>query len=276
VSLTQRLVTDLVFQAGNPAPVLSPLINPSGPLGPPALGPIPAGATVIVEHGLHEIRLGPVTPSAVFPDCASSLIVTAADDLTVTIHNPDLVNAQEVLFRAERKHTIEETPELLVPMLWQGICSVDGQGPPGPPGPPGPEGPPGPPGPSGESIGLLFWGNDTITAAADMRYLSPGSDGTASLTNVEQIPLPRAGTLRRLFARHNSAGGNGNSVVYTVLVNGVATVLTVTLATGAIGQASDLVNTVAVAQGDRISLRASKAGVIAGGDINVQATVEVS
>jgi hypothetical protein len=166
-----------------------------------------------------------------------------------------------------------------LPIVYLGgtdIGSGSGVGPPGPPGPVGPPGPIGPPGPQGESIGLLFWGNDTVAAAADTRYLSPGRDGTAPLVDFAQMPLPRAGTLRRLFVRHNAAGGNGNAVVYTVLVNGIATALTVTLATGAVGQVSDLINAVAGAQGDRVSLRASKAAVIAGGNIDVQATVEVS
>ena len=87
--------------------------------------------------------------------------------------------------------------------------------------------------------------------------------------------MPRAGTLRRFFVRHNTATGNGNNVVYTVMVNGVATAITVTLATGAIGQASDLVNTVAVAQGDRVSIRATKAVTIANGAINVQTSLEI-
>lgn len=132
------------------------------------------------------------------------------------------------------------------------------------------------PGSSGLGGAVLTWGNETIASAADARYLSPGHDmGTASLVNDAQIPAPRAGTLRNLFARHNSAAGNGNAVVYTVFVNGVATALTVSLATGAVGQASDLVNTIAVVQGARISLQASKAVPIGGGNIDVQVSVEV-
>jgi hypothetical protein len=123
---------------------------------------------------------------------------------------------------------------------------------------------------------IATWGNDSIAPAADTRYLSPGrSTSTASTTDVASIPAPRAGTIRNLFVRHHSATGNGNNVVYTIMINGVATGLTVTLATGAIGQASDLVNTVAVAQGDRISLRATKAANVGGGSLNVQASAEI-
>jgi hypothetical protein len=154
------------------------------------------------------------------------------------------------------------------------ICELEGDvGPPGPPGPPGPAGPAGPAG----AGGTFTWGNDNIGAAADTRYLSPGRGVTASLMPViYQVPVPRAGFVRNLVVRHNSAAGNGNNVVYTVLLNGVATALTVTVPTGVVAQAIDIVNSVPVAQGDRLELRASKAIVIASGLIDVQGTVELS
>jgi len=123
MGLNQRLVTDLVFKISNPPPLLSPTVNAidsASDIPTILLGPIPPGATVIVQHGLHEGLLGPTAPTIVFPDRISPLVVTAANKLTVTIFNPDLFNAQEVIFRAERKHTLEETPGLLVDMLWQG------------------------------------------------------------------------------------------------------------------------------------------------------------
>jgi hypothetical protein len=121
---------------------------------------------------------------------------------------------------------------------------------------------------------VLTWGDDSIAAAADTRYLTPGRGATASTTDTRQMPSPRAGTLRNLYVRHNSAAGNGNSVVYTVMINGVATGITVTLASAAAGQASDLVNTAAVVQGDRISLRATKALSIGAGGQDVQVGLE--
>lgn len=124
---------------------------------------------------------------------------------------------------------------------------------------------------------LLFWGAHNIAASADTRYITTGGDqGTAPLTDDFRLPVPRSGTLRRLYVRHNAAAGNGNSVVYALLINGVATTVTVTLATGAVGQASDLVNTVAVVAGDRVSLRAVKALGIGGGNLNVEASAEIA
>jgi hypothetical protein len=126
---------------------------------------------------------------------------------------------------------------------------------------------------------VLTWGNDSIAAAADTRFLTPGRGGTAVTTvttDINQLPAPRAGLLQNFFVRHNSTSGNGNNVVYTVLVNGAATAITVTLATGAIGQASDTVHTVVIAQGDRISIRAVKAVSIGGaGDVDVQTSLEM-
>jgi hypothetical protein len=130
---------------------------------------------------------------------------------------------------------------------------------------------------TGMGTAVLFWGNRTLGAAADTRFVAPGSDTQEIADTTEfEMPVPRAGTAKSLFIRHNGAGGNGNDVVYTVRKNGVDTLLTVTLATGAVGQASDLVNTVAFAQGDRISLKASKALTIAGGNVLLMASCELA
>jgi hypothetical protein len=59
------------------------------------------------------------------------------------------------------------------------------------------------------------------------------------------------------------------------MVNGIATALTLTLATAAPVTGSNLINTVAVVAGDLVSLRATKAAVLMGaGDVDVQVTVE--
>jgi hypothetical protein len=91
---------------------------------------------------------------------------------------------------------------------------------------------------------------------------------------INAMVLPHAGTIRNLYVRHNAAGGTGPVVNYFVLINGVVSALTVTLATGAVGQASNTVNILAVNAGDRIELQAVKPAAIGGGDIDVQVTVE--
>lgn len=121
------------------------------------------------------------------------------------------------------------------------------------------------------------WGADDVGAAAESRFLTPGHGPAASLTDDFQVPVPFVGasSVRCLFVRHNLANGNGNNVDYTVFVNGVATAITVSLATGAVGQGSDMVNAVAIVQGDRVSIQATKALAIASGLVSVDVALVI-
>lgn len=124
---------------------------------------------------------------------------------------------------------------------------------------------------------VLTWGNGDIAAAADSRFLAPGrQQGAAALNDIQSMVMPKAGTLRNLFVRQHSGVGDGDNVVYTVMVNGVATAITCTLASNVVATGSDIVNTAAVVQGDRVSLRASKAASITNGNLDVQATLELA
>lgn len=102
----------------------------------------------------------------------------------------------------------------------------------------------------------VTWGATNLSNTADTRVIPPGyNDGVILNTDTPRgFGAPRAGTFRNLFVRHNLTNGNGNSITYTLRVNGVLTALTATLATGAVGQASDLANSVAVVQGDLIEM----------------------
>lgn len=66
--------------------------------------------------------------------------------------------------------------------------------------------------------------------------------------------VTRSGTLRNLVVRCTAAPGVGQTFVYTVRVNGVPSTLTATISGVAI-VATDLVNSVQVAIGDRVSLQ---------------------
>jgi hypothetical protein len=92
--------------------------------------------------------------------------------------------------------------------------------------------------------------------------------------SIYDFASPRAGTLRNLFVRQNTAGTGVVVATYAIVINGVATALSVGLSTGPIGQGSNIVNTVAVAQGDRIALQVTKASVCSNTDVNIQAAVE--
>jgi hypothetical protein len=120
---------------------------------------------------------------------------------------------------------------------------------------------------------VLVWGDTNIGATTTTRYLTPGYANSVAKTTALQLRMPRSGTLQNFYLRHTSGGGNGNNIVYTFRKNGVATGLTVTLASTA-NDASDLVNTVTVAKGDLIDIEITKAAGIAGSPTDVIATVE--
>jgi hypothetical protein len=112
--------------------------------------------------------------------------------------------------------------------------------------------------PGGGGSAILTFGDSSLAAGADTRFLDPSyqAGGTAGIVIVEQC-VTRAGTLKNLVVRVQTGGGLGNTT-YTVMVNGVATAITVTVANPTPGQQIDIVNSVAVLQGDRVAIRAVK------------------
>lgn len=127
----------------------------------------------------------------------------------------------------------------------------------------------------GAATAVLTWGGGSVAASTATRYLSPWWDtGIAPLAPV-QWRAPRAGTLRSLRVRHNTPTGNGNDVVYTLRVNGVATALTVTVASTS-ADGSNLVNSVAVVAGDLLDIEVTKATTIVDGLLTVVATAEMA
>jgi hypothetical protein len=127
---------------------------------------------------------------------------------------------------------------------------------------------------TGAMRSVSMWGNGSVAPTTTTRFLSAGFDSALASTTEIPVPIATVGVLRNLYVRHNVAVGNGNAIVYTVMVNGVASVLTVSLVTGAVGQASDLVNTVAVAAGDRVSIRVTKAASVGAAQTDVTASFE--
>lgn len=121
---------------------------------------------------------------------------------------------------------------------------------------------------------VLIWGDASVSATTTTRYLTPGyADGTSGTSPI-QFRMLSAGTLRRLRVRHNSTAGNGNAIVYTVRVNGVASALTVSLASTS-SDGSDLSNTVAVAAGDLVDIEITKATSVGTSPSEVMASLEV-
>lgn len=124
--------------------------------------------------------------------------------------------------------------------------------------------------------GLVF-GNDSVGIDAVNRFLDPGyGNNSTAPTAAISVITPRAGTLRNLFVRHHSSTVSANTVTYTAQVNGVDTAIAVTLAANAVTTVGNVVNTVVVAQGDRITIKVTKSGVIGAGGLKAVASMEIS
>lgn len=128
---------------------------------------------------------------------------------------------------------------------------------------------------SGAASCLLIFGASALSATTTTRFLFPTYEDALAPTAAIQYRVSRAGTLRNLRVRHNTTAGNGNAIIYTLRVNGVASLLTVSLASTA-ADASDLVNTVVVAAGDLVDVRATKALNIASSPTGVVAEMEMA
>jgi hypothetical protein len=126
--------------------------------------------------------------------------------------------------------------------------------------------------PSAGSAQLLF-GNGSVSSTTTTRYLTPGFENDLAGLSAQQVAVTRVGTIKHLYVRHNTPGGNGNAVVYTVRKNGAAQSVTVSLAsTGTSG--SDVANSFVVAAGDTLDIEVTKAASIGASPDNITAMLE--
>jgi hypothetical protein len=125
--------------------------------------------------------------------------------------------------------------------------------------------------------GVLTWGANDINTAVGNRFLFPGgySAVTASATDVWRVRVPRAGTLHNLYVKQNTLSTSALTVTYTLLVNGVASALTVTQA-GNVSTGADTSHAVAVAAGAELSLQVSKAAIVTPAVSQVTVTIDFS
>jgi hypothetical protein len=121
----------------------------------------------------------------------------------------------------------------------------------------------------------LLWGANSTFVTTAKRYLVPGGPHIAApTTDSVRFKVPRAGTIRRMYVRHNTPlSASATNITYVVEKNGVATALTVTLAANATS-GSDLANSFTVAAGDDLAVSFTKAGVLAGATANPIVSVE--
>lgn len=105
--------------------------------------------------------------------------------------------------------------------------------------------------------GVLGFGAASIANVA-VGWLYPWFDASGGV-NTEatsgSLTAPVAGVISRMWVRHCQPGGATN-VTYTLVVNTVATALTVTLSS-AVALGSNLVTNITVAAGDQLGLSAS-------------------
>lgn len=127
----------------------------------------------------------------------------------------------------------------------------------------------------GSRVPVLEWGNNGVTATTTTRFLTPGYTDSIAPTSVIQMRMSGQGQLSNLRVRQNTGAGNGNLIVYTVRINGVATALLVSMASTA-NDGSDLVNSVPYADGDLIDIRVTKAVAVGTSPSDIVATVDFS
>ena len=85
-------------------------------------------------------------------------------------------------------------------------------------------------------------------------YNHPASNSATGTLAQQEVVVPFACTAKNLYAFADTNGHNGTNVL-TVMKNGVATAITVTIAAGSTAVVSDTVNTVSFAAGDKITMR---------------------
>lgn len=111
-----------------------------------------------------------------------------------------------------------------------------------------------------------------IGTSTTSRYIPFGNTPNNAPTQPISFRIARAGTLRNLRIRHNTAGVGGN-ITYTILVNGVASALSLTMAASST-DATELITTVSVTSGDLIDVRASKASSLTSSPNEVTVSIE--
>lgn len=98
-------------------------------------------------------------------------------------------------------------------------------------------------------------GNAATVPASTTHYVPPSTPITPS-TTLNSVLVTLAGTIRNFYIRTGTAQPASGSLVFTVLKNGVATALTITVAaSGAAGTYSDTTHSFSVVAGDLISFQ---------------------
>ena len=81
----------------------------------------------------------------------------------------------------------------------------------------------------GSAPGIFMFGANSVGSTTTTRFLAPGNMDALAQTTLFEMEVGRAGTLRNMFVTQNVPGGDGDPIVYTVLVNGAPSALTVSM-----------------------------------------------
>ena len=127
--------------------------------------------------------------------------------------------------------------------------------------------------PAVPASGVLMWGNSGISTTTTTRYLTPGWTDTIATVSPVQFRVPKVGTIRNLYVRHNTVGAGSVNVTYTVRKNNANQALAVTMLASA-SDGNDTSNSFTVAAGDLIDVMVTKANSLITSPSNITAVVE--
>lgn len=222
---------------------------------------VAAGATVALPHNLRWSPPGggdlPQIPDVCIPSRGGFTV--HADDTDVTVTNntgqPRSVDVYAYVWPTPERAFGDQAILELSPRPF--VVNLDDAG-------------------GGASAIIGFGANNLDTGGDASGSLWPWWDNDAPDAEIGPVEIvaPRDGRLRNLYVRHNAIGGAG-STSYSVTINGVVdpALAVAALDSGAIGQASDLVGSIIVSQGDRIGMIATNAEGGGGGGVAVTASM---
>ncbi len=121
---------------------------------------------------------------------------------------------------------------------------------------------------------ILTWGNGSVSSTTTTRYLAPGYEDSIAPTSVVQWVAPCNGTISQLYAKHNTAGGNANAIVYTARKNGSAQTLTVSVAANSTTAVGDTTHSFTVAAGDVVDIEVTKAASVGTSPTDIMVTAQ--
>lgn len=121
---------------------------------------------------------------------------------------------------------------------------------------------------------MIVWGATDLDTPADTRYLPLGYGLVTAPTTEIGLRVDGEITCLKMRAHHNTPTAEAINVTYTLYKNGVATGLSVVLAANA-SDGSELTADVDCAPGDLLTMRATKAAVLASGAVGALVTVGV-